>query len=99
MPSTDLLFSMTAWSFSLPTLARCERPRAAPESAARLQPGRLAHGPEENWGRTGLVAGFVDIGSSRFAREEWFGRIRGRGARRGRRPADLAAAPEKATRF
>jgi hypothetical protein len=41
----------------LPTLPRCERPSAEVSSLSALQPGGLAHGPDEKKGLFGLVAG------------------------------------------
>jgi hypothetical protein len=42
-------------------LARCERPRAASVRACRLQPGRLAQGPDEKCGMAGRTPGFVAV--------------------------------------
>lgn len=50
---------MAALSLSLPILARCERPSAASERALRVQPGRLAQGPDEKCGTRGRAAGAV----------------------------------------
>nr|CAD5264353.1 conserved hypothetical protein [Bosea sp. 7B] len=44
---------------SLPILARCERPSAASPRALRVQPGRLAQGPDEKCGTRGRAAGIV----------------------------------------
>ncbi len=41
------LRSMTSASLALPACERCERARQASPSAAGVQPGRLAQGPEE----------------------------------------------------
>src|SRR6185312_34592 len=49
--------SMARFSFALPILARCERPRTASVRAWRLQPGRLAQGPDEKCGMTGRTPG------------------------------------------
>ncbi len=49
----------TSWSRALPTLARCERPTRAAFSAATVQPGRLAQGPEEKQGLAGRTFGFM----------------------------------------
>ena len=59
IPNSVLLRSMTSASLGLPTLARCERPRAASFKASRLQPGRFAQGPEEKQGFLGLWVGFI----------------------------------------
>src|SRR5262245_25999917 len=52
---------MARLSFALPTLARCERPSAASVRVCRLQPGRLAQGPDEKCGVTGRTPGFVVV--------------------------------------
>ena len=51
--------SITSASLALPSLARCERASAASFSASGDQPGRLAQGPEEKYGTTGRVVGFM----------------------------------------
>ena len=76
VPSNALLRSITAFRRSLPIFARCERPSAASFSASRLQPGRLAQGPEENSGRSGRRVGFI-----RGAGSCWLRRRQGRGRR------------------
>src|SRR4029077_1505905 len=48
---------MARLSFALPILDRCERPRTASVRACRLQPGRLAQGPDEKCGVTGRTPG------------------------------------------
>src|SRR5882762_2362392 len=48
---------MARLSFALPILDRCERPRTASVRAWRLQPGRLAQGPDEKCGITGRMPG------------------------------------------
>src|SRR6185312_17028514 len=48
---------MARLSFALPGFERCERPRTASVRAWRLQPGRLAHGPDEKCGMTGRMPG------------------------------------------
>ena len=50
---------MTSCSLARPCADRWERPRAASAKAAKLHPGRLAHGPEEKQGFCGLTAGLV----------------------------------------
>src|SRR5579872_6113159 len=60
IPSTFLLRSMTSASLLLPILARCDRPRAASLSTSRVQPGRLAQGPEEKQGLLGVWEGFIN---------------------------------------
>src|SRR5262249_35240012 len=55
---------MARLSFALPILARCERPSAASVSAWRLQPGRLAQGPDEKCGVAGRTAGIGLVMSS-----------------------------------
>src|SRR5581483_2305660 len=49
---------MARLSFALPILARWERPSAASVRVCRLQPGRLAQGPEEKCGIAGRTPGF-----------------------------------------
>src|SRR5690606_6995202 len=44
---------------ALPVLDRCERPTSALASASTVQPGRLAHGPDEKLGLAGFTAGAV----------------------------------------
>ena len=51
--------SIARLSLALPILARCERPRAASVRAWRLQPGRLAQGPDEKCGFAGRMPGFA----------------------------------------
>src|ERR1019366_6832935 len=51
---------MTSSNLLLPILARCERPRAASLSPSKLQPGRLAQGPEEKQGFLGVCDGFIE---------------------------------------
>src|SRR6188472_3775738 len=59
-PSSDhSARSMARLSFALPILDRCERPRTASVRAWRLQPGRLAQGPDEKCGMTGRTPGLV----------------------------------------
>src|SRR5215470_2505355 len=59
-PSSDhSAISMARLSFALPIFARCERPRAASVRTWRLQPGRLAHGPDEKCGVAGRTPGLV----------------------------------------
>jgi hypothetical protein len=48
-------------SFALPALDRCERPRTASVRTWRLQPGRLAQGPDEKCGVAGRTPGFVAV--------------------------------------
>ena len=55
------MVSIAAFSLSLPTAARCERPRGASRSASSVQVGGFAHGPDENRGLSGFVAGFVVV--------------------------------------
>src|ERR1700720_200915 len=57
---------MARLSFALPSLARCERPRAASVRACRLQPGRLAQGPDEKCGTAGRTPGIVFVMSLPF---------------------------------
>jgi hypothetical protein len=52
---------MARLSFALPTFDRCERPRTASVRAWRLQPGRLAQGPDEKCGTTGRTPGFIVV--------------------------------------
>src|SRR6185312_10664162 len=44
---------------ALAGLARCERPTSAVLSTSTVQPGRLAHGPDEKFGLAGFTAGAV----------------------------------------
>src|SRR5262249_41703598 len=60
IPSTFLLRSMTSASLLLPIFARCERPSSASLRASRLQPGRLAQGPDEKQGFLGVWEGFIN---------------------------------------
>src|SRR5436190_19635096 len=48
---------MARFSFALPAFARCERPTNASVRVWRLQPGRLAQGPDEKCGITGRMPG------------------------------------------
>src|SRR5262249_1380135 len=52
---------MARLSFALPILDRCERPRTASVRICRLQPGRLAHGPDEKCGIAGRTPGLVAV--------------------------------------
>src|SRR4028119_2093189 len=49
---------MQRFSRALPMLLRWERPRLSVGSAAAVQPGGLAQGPEEKEGRCGRTSGF-----------------------------------------
>ena len=57
--STSRVISIARLSFALPPLARCERPRNASLRACRVQPGRLAQGPEEKCGTAGRTPGIA----------------------------------------
>ena len=57
--STSRVRSIARLSFALPIFERCERPRSASVSAERLQPGRLAQGPEEKCGMSGRTVGIA----------------------------------------
>src|SRR4029077_4327474 len=52
---------MARLSFALPILDRCERPRTASVRFWRLQPWRLAHGPDEKCGIVGRTPGLVAV--------------------------------------
>src|SRR5580658_309936 len=52
---------MAACRRALPSLERCERPSTADLRFSGDQPGRLAHGPEENSARAGRMAGLAGI--------------------------------------
>src|SRR5690606_29703638 len=52
---------MARASFSLPILARCERPRRAPFNPSTVQPGRFAQGPEEKLGLAGRRPGLESV--------------------------------------
>lgn len=49
---------MTRFNLALPMVDLCERPRAASLNTSTDQPGRLAHGPDEKLGHSGLIDGF-----------------------------------------
>src|SRR5258708_4355845 len=51
--------SMARLSFALPIFDRCERPRTASVRTERLQPGRLAQGPDEKCGTVGRIRGLA----------------------------------------
>src|SRR4029078_10726937 len=53
--------SMARLSLALPILDRCERPRTASVRFWRFQPGRLAHGPDENTGAAGPTPGLFAV--------------------------------------
>src|SRR6476646_4433383 len=70
---------MARLSFALPILDRCERPSTASVSAWRLQPGRLAHGPDEKCGMTGRTpGGLLMTLSFQIEAPRWGGVARGR---------------------
>src|SRR3990170_4244162 len=50
---------MARLSLALPIFERWERPSSASVRACRLQPGRLAHGPEEKCGTAGRTPGIT----------------------------------------
>src|SRR5579864_1666033 len=50
---------MASASFAFPVPERCDRPSAEVSSLLALQPGGLAHGPDEKFGRSGFVRGFA----------------------------------------
>src|SRR5215472_2365216 len=50
---------MASPSFAFPIVPRCERPSAEVSSLSTLQPGGLAHGPDEKFGRLGFRGGFA----------------------------------------
>ena len=50
---------MAAFSFSLPTAARWDRPKGASFNASSVHVGGLAQGPDEKRGFAGRVAGVV----------------------------------------
>src|SRR4029079_14733839 len=52
---------MARLSFAWPSFERCERPRTASVRAWRLQPGRLAQGPDEKCGLAGRRPGFIFV--------------------------------------
>src|SRR5690606_22345689 len=49
---------MASFRRALPSFDRCDLPRTAALRFSGLHPGRFAHGPEENSGRAGRMAGF-----------------------------------------
>src|SRR5215467_9601391 len=65
---------MARLSFALPALDRCERPRNASVRAWRLQPGRLAQGPDEKCGVAGRTPGLVAVISTLPDRRPSLGR-------------------------
>src|SRR6516225_6527275 len=52
---------MARLSFALPIFDRCERPNTASVRAERLQPGRLAQGPDEKCGTVGRTVGLAVV--------------------------------------
>src|SRR6476619_6533357 len=50
---------MAACSLALPSAPRWERPSTEVSSDWAVQPGGLAHGPDEKWGRAGRVFGLA----------------------------------------
>ena len=44
----------------MPAGERCERPSSAERSTSGVQPGRLAHGPQEKLGSAGAALGLSD---------------------------------------
>src|SRR4029078_5625495 len=64
--SSSRVRSMARFSFALPILDRWERPRTASVRFWRLQPGRLAHGPDEKCGVAGRTPGLVAVISLSF---------------------------------
>src|SRR6266849_462588 len=50
---------MARLSLALPIFDRCERPRTASVRAERLQPGRLAQGPDAKCGTVGRTGGLA----------------------------------------
>ena len=64
------VLSIASFSRARPSIERCERPDKTPSSAAVVQPGRLAHGPDEKCGRAGFAVGFAgrDIGGTKALR-------------------------------
>src|SRR5258708_19091849 len=95
---------MGGLGFALPSLAGCERLRAASVRAWRLQPGRLAHGPDEKCGTRGRTLGIMLVMSLSFqiGAPRWGGGSRGgdyatataqpSSERRGRFPSGAAPA-------
>src|SRR5580693_8726247 len=59
MPRIVRVRSMASFSRALPGLERWERPTSAFLRASGVQPGCLAHGPDEKKGRAGRTAGLV----------------------------------------
>ena len=49
--------SMASFRRALPSLERCDRPSTAISRFEADQPGRLAQGPEEKYGRAGRTGG------------------------------------------
>src|ERR1700751_6024803 len=61
MPSTSRVRSLARLSLARPTFDRWERPVSASVRAWRLQPGRLAQGPEEKCGVVGRTPGVAFV--------------------------------------
>src|ERR1700692_2826105 len=59
MPSILVEREITSASLALGPFARWLRPKAAPSSAAKENPGRLAQGPDEKFGFCGRATGFA----------------------------------------
>ena len=71
--------SMASLSCAFGFAARWVRPRKArAATASAVQPGRLAQGPEENSGRSGLVTGFAGAATT-AACGSLMGELRGQG--------------------
>src|SRR3990167_5160454 len=59
--STWRVRSIASCRRALPSFDLCDRPRTAFWRFWGFQPGRLAHGPEENSGRAGRIAGVARV--------------------------------------
>src|SRR5436190_7489784 len=85
---------MARLSFALPILDRCERPRTASVRAWRLQPGRLAQGPDEKCGMTGRTpGGLLMTLSFQIEAPRWGGVARGVCSEIREKPQETQCAP------
>ena len=53
------VLSINCFNFALAGVDRCDRPMTADSKTDADQPGRLAHGPDENMGQCGIAMGFM----------------------------------------
>src|SRR5215472_15039775 len=67
MPRMARERSRTSASLALPDFERCDRPTHASDSRAKVQPGRLAQGPDEKWEMCGRAAGLAVVVMVRYS--------------------------------